>query len=493
MSCVQSGFGYVSFGKSGDVLWMQQGACRLVLGDTFSISDVSAATSVLLGSAPLSFISDESASKLNELLVPNPFHRPCAVLLLILEQVKPGKFGYSALGQTGSTGFVVAHHRQLQIEAKASTLILSEDALLLNLNTTIDGVLKSTLGDGELNKLALFLGGSYEATKEPLKGVLSIELPDGDMVTLDLEKEEHRDFVLKLSAFFHRVQDAAQTLDRMSGGLVVGTLTVSKEFYEAPDSSITLTEASNLHHLVVRKVFAHLDRVLNGGLVGVIVHPQQQTLDLKFNSGPARLQLLQTLSDTTTTVAEVLTETIIVYITGIILIVALIIGETREEEKDVEVALDMRVSTSDNVGTNSLGDCDMEDVLGNADAIDNDDDESSGVLHFVLKLDECELVKKKKLERVTVTLMNRALSKCHADDPLYFSVQSESNIWWLGAFEVKKEDHAILYWIFHNTNIPEVIDKQTNHGEVLRVNGRGDFQVQWHLAGDLKTLKCMYN
>ncbi|MCO5573601.1 hypothetical protein L7F22_027373 [Adiantum nelumboides] len=86
-------------------------------------------------------------------------------------------------------------------------------------------------------------------------------------------------------------------------------------------------------------------------------------------------------------------------------------------------------------------------------------EESQGVLNFVLKLDECELVKDKKLERVTITLMNKALSKCPIDDPLYFSVQSESNIWWLGAFEVKKEDHEILYWVFYQKKILLQIDK----------------------------------
>ncbi|KAI5069775.1 hypothetical protein GOP47_0016076, partial [Adiantum capillus-veneris] len=56
---------------------------------------------------------------------------------------------------------------------------------------------------------------------------------------------------------------------------------------------------------------------------------------------------------------------------------------------------------------------------------------------------------------------------------------------YLEGIKVKKEDHEILYWVFHRTNIPEVIDRQTNQGEVLRLDGRGDFQVQWHLAGDI--------
>ena len=36
-------------------------------------------------------------------------------------------------------------------------------------------------------------------------------------------------------------------------------------------------------------------------------------------------------------------------------------------------------------------------------------EECKGLLKFVVKLDECEIVKEKKIERVTITLMNRAL------------------------------------------------------------------------------------
>ncbi|KAI5079748.1 hypothetical protein GOP47_0005227 [Adiantum capillus-veneris] len=327
-----SELGSVSFLESTPGSYLRIAPSESLQGDTFSVSDVSAATSVLLGSAPLPIISDESASKLNELLVPNPFHRPRAVLLLTLEQVKPWKLRSIASEKKGTIGSIVAHHRELQVEVKTSTVLLPEDALLLSLNTTVNEVSKSTIADTELKELALFLGGFYEASKEPSTGVLSLELPDGDMVTLDLEKEEHRSLVLKLSAFFHHVQAAAQTLDSPSGVLVVGTLTVSKDLYEASDSSITSTDASGLLHLVVAKVFAHLDRVLNGGLVAVVIYAQKQSLDVKFNSGPLRLQLLQTSSDTTAVVAEVLTETIIAYITGILVIVALIIGKAKSPQ-----------------------------------------------------------------------------------------------------------------------------------------------------------------
>lgn len=123
-------------------------------------------------------------------------------------------------------------------------------------------------------------------------------------------------------------------------------------------------------------------------------------------------------------------------------------------------------------------------------------EEVNGVAIFVLKLDESELLKGRKLERVSITLMNRALQEREGDqgkkDPGHFSVQSEQHIWWLGAFEVDFEDFNILNWVFQRTCIPEVIRAQ-QVGEELDVEGFGRYKVQWHMAGDLKTLKCMYN
>ena len=119
-------------------------------------------------------------------------------------------------------------------------------------------------------------------------------------------------------------------------------------------------------------------------------------------------------------------------------------------------------------------------------------EECNGILKFVIKLDESEIVKGQKMERVSITLMNRALDpRVTPKDPKYFSVQSENDIWWLAAFEVAKEDHGILKAFFNLTEIPDVIRRQSN-GEKLHVDGYGDFTVEWHLAGDLKTLKCMY-
>ena len=76
-------------------------------------------------------------------------------------------------------------------------------------------------------------------------------------------------------------------------------------------------------------------------------------------------------------------------------------------------------------------------------------EESGGILKFVIKMDECEILKEKKMERVTITLMNRALANVSREDKCYFSVQSETNIWWLGSFQVTSSQfRCIVYHVF---------------------------------------------
>ena len=58
--------------------------------------------------------------------------------------------------------------------------------------------------------------------------------------------------------------------------------------------------------------------------------------------------------------------------------------------------------------------------------------------------------------------------------------------------QVPSESFEILHWVFHRTQIPHIINEQSN-GRQLLVQNTGSFTVKWHLAGDLKTLKCMYN
>ena len=114
-----------------------------------------------------------------------------------------------------------------------------------------------------------------------------------------------------------------------------------------------------------------------------------------------------------------------------------------------------------------------------------------GKLIFVLKMAKTEIVKGTKLERVNLVLMNMASSNVGVEECQNFSVQSEYNTWWLGAFKVDKESHEVLKWVFNQTDIPNIIECQSK-GQILYVVGVGDFVVEWHIAADLKTPKCLF-
>ena len=123
-------------------------------------------------------------------------------------------------------------------------------------------------------------------------------------------------------------------------------------------------------------------------------------------------------------------------------------------------------------------------------------------MSFVLKMDECQIVKNKRLERMSITLMNESLAyaKCEPslliDDTTQetsptFSVQFEKELWWLGAFEVPKETNEVLAWVFDRIPWTTDIIKAQIQGKKLEVEGLGAFTVDWHLGGDLKTIKCV--
>ena len=76
----------------------------------------------------------------------------------------------------------------------------------------------------------------------------------------------------------------------------------------------------------------------------------------------------------------------------------------------------------------------------------------------ILKLDEAKLMRGKKFEHISLTLMNRALNPdIQRSNEKYFSVQSEHEIWPIAAFQVEKESYEVLSWMFGRTKFPRLI------------------------------------
>ena len=69
-------------------------------------------------------------------------------------------------------------------------------------------------------------------------------------------------------------------------------------------------------------------------------------------------------------------------------------------------------------------------------------------MNFVLKMDECEILKDVKIERVAITLMDTEMKNMTRDDTRYFSVQSKMNLWWIETFLAVSKNYETLEWIF---------------------------------------------
>jgi hypothetical protein len=111
---------------------------------------------------------------------------------------------------------------------------------------------------------------------------------------------------------------------------------------------------------------------------------------------------------------------------------------------------------------------------------------------FVLKIDEAEIVYGQRMERVSITLRNRALN-CLVDpnSEKKFLVQVEREISPIPSFQVPRKNHQTLQWVFSRTSIPSLMKAQ-EAGQLLHVPDVGDFRVEWHLAANIKCIKCMY-
>jgi hypothetical protein len=72
---------------------------------------------------------------------------------------------------------------------------------------------------------------------------------------------------------------------------------------------------------------------------------------------------------------------------------------------------------------------------------------------------------------------------------MYQFFDYESKIFSL--FQVEKESYEVLSWVFNQTHIPALIKAQES-GQPLLVPGVGEFQVEWHMSADMKSVKCMY-
>ncbi|KAH9680905.1 hypothetical protein KPL71_026732 [Citrus sinensis] len=260
---------------------------------SMSLLEVSAAVSVLLGFAPPASLSADGSSKLNEVLVPNPFDRPCAVFMLEVRGVGDPKL----TDDLDNTQLFDAYHSKIiPGPRKADIQIPDEDQV----SVVFLDELSEDRTDKEIRNFASWLGGSYVAdTLEPLNGELIIPVADGDHVKLHMSKNIKR----AVDVHEHLAQSIRRPAELMMGSF---------------DGIKALQEQYGL-----------------GQIVGVVFFnetpsPQSESvLNLMYTSRPSPRMLAETEGSRNATLAAaevLLVRRTLAWLTGIILIIATLFG-----------------------------------------------------------------------------------------------------------------------------------------------------------------------
>ncbi|GMI71798.1 putative type 1 membrane protein [Hibiscus trionum] len=301
--------------------------------ESMLLPEIGATVSVLLGFAPPVTLLAAGSSKLNEVLIPNPFDRPRAVFVLevigvddpLVVDTKNGLF-HKALKNSVSFG---SHKVDIELPDEEEVSVISLDEPLRDNS------------EEEINGLASWLGGSYvpDATKS-LHGVLTIPLENGDNVNLHLSKKVHREFASKLFALSHNIMKAIETHEDFSetlhrpAELIMGSFDGIKALQEQLEADGFDKQGMRLLLVTLSKIFDSLQTAYKGQIVGVIVfneasQPESKTLmNVITTSRPSPRWLEETKNTTLAAqaAAQVLVRRTLAWITGVVLLIATLLG-----------------------------------------------------------------------------------------------------------------------------------------------------------------------
>ncbi|CAK7336253.1 unnamed protein product [Dovyalis caffra] len=303
----------------------------VVQSNSMSIREVGAAVSVLLGFAPFDALSAASSSKLNEVLLPNPFNRPRAVLLL---EVTGGKFLFLVLNSNAMLNSAFKS-KIVPGSDKAGIRLPGEEVSVVYLDEEL-----VDFTDKGISDFASWLGGSYVV--DPLKalnGELVIPLASGATTSLHMSEKANGEFIASLLALFRNSRKAIEMHEDLSQStqppaeLLKGCFDGLKALEEQYGPEGAVHKGLELLLTTLSKIFDSLQAAYKGQIVGVIFFdtapaPESETkLNVMLSSRPYARWLEETKAPTNGTIAEVvLVRMTLAWITGIVLIIATILG-----------------------------------------------------------------------------------------------------------------------------------------------------------------------
>ncbi|KAA8527939.1 hypothetical protein F0562_035192 [Nyssa sinensis] len=308
--------------------------------DSMLLPEVGAAVSVLLGFAPPATLSAASSLKLNEVLMPNPFDRPHTVFML---EVKGAFKDSEMMADSNNAWFGRALKSKVIFGPNNADIQLPDEneVSMVSLNEPSSFDSDAEFTDQELNDLASWLGGSYiTIALEPLNGELTIPLTSGAHMNLHMSKKADREFTENLVSLIWNIQRAMKMHQDLSGSLcksaelMMGIFRGIEALQEEYVNEGVAQQGVELFLALISKIFDSLQAVYKGQIVGVILFngtppPESETmLNVKFISRPSPRWLEETEVSSNSTIYQevVLVRWTLAWITGIILLIATLLG-----------------------------------------------------------------------------------------------------------------------------------------------------------------------
>ncbi|XP_002297811.4 uncharacterized protein LOC7460513 [Populus trichocarpa] len=297
---------------------------------SMSLREVGAAVSVLLGFAPSDALSAASSSKLNEVLMPNPFNRPRAVFMLEVTGEIP------SVAEQANAMFNGAFKSKIVLGSdKAGIELPGEEVSVVSLDEEL-----ADFTDKEISDFASWLGGSYVVDPlEAWNGELAIPLASGATTSFHMSKKANREFIASLLALFRNSRRAVEMHEDLSQStqppaeLLKGCFDGLKALGEQYGPEGAAQKGLELLLTTLSKMFDSLQTAYKGQIAGVIffntapASESETVLDVMLTSQPSARWLEETKTPSNGTIAEVaLVRMTLAWITGIVLIIATLLG-----------------------------------------------------------------------------------------------------------------------------------------------------------------------
>ncbi|KAL8481149.1 hypothetical protein ACS0TY_027079 [Phlomoides rotata] len=301
---------------------------------SLSAAEIGATASVLLGFAPSSTLTSTSSSKLNEVLMPNPFDRPRAMLMVEVTGAEESQL-IADSDRTPSSNVL-----RIKVEGnqRVDIQLPDEEVSMVSLNGVSSD---AECSDKELSDFASWLGGSYvEDASQPLNGELVIPMANGAFLRLHMSERADREFSTSLVLLLNNIRGAMEVhqvltkSERSPAELIIGRFDGIKALRDRYGKEGITQSGLQVFVNSISKVFDSLQAAYQGQVVGLIAHggwvesEPENMFHVRLTSRPsARLLEEIEASPASIIIAEIVfVRLTLAWTTGIILLISTILG-----------------------------------------------------------------------------------------------------------------------------------------------------------------------